>query len=205
MDSLNAEIVEIQKSVATILEDAPKAIAITNYEDVVRATEFLGMVKSRMNKVEELRTFFVGPLNDQVKNINAMFKAQIEPLNAIIASVKRAIAAYTMEEAKKARIEEERLAKLREKQNERREEKGLDPITTPLPIVAPPKQTVKTETAKTTTVKVWKFRVLDVNVVPREYLRCEVKHADVQRAISGGVREIAGLEIYEDVEVRITA
>ena len=204
MDTLTAEIVEIEMEVATIQEQS-KAITITNASDIVQATEFLGAVKTRTNKIEELRVFFVGPLNDQVKNINAMFKKQIEPLNTIVANVKRAISDYTMEEMRKARAEEDRLAKLREKQNERREEKGLQPITTPLPIVEPPRQTVKSETSKTTTVKVWKFRILDIGLVPREYLRCEVKNAEVQKAIGGGTREIAGLEIYEDIEVRVSA
>ena len=44
------------------------------------AVEILAKIKKRLKRIDDLRTEFVKPLNDQVKKINNMFKMEAEPL-----------------------------------------------------------------------------------------------------------------------------
>lgn len=197
-------IAEISKEVAEV-EVSAAAVVVKSPEDYNTANDFLVDVKGRIKRIEEMRLFFVKPLKDQAKNIDAMFAKQSAPLEAIEAKLKRAMADFQLDQDKAAKKEEERLAALRDKQNERRDEKGLAPIAVPLPTVARPDATVRTGGGTSTAVKVFKFRITDIDKVPRHLLRCEVKHAAVQAQIDAGARQIDGLEIYEDVEIRASA
>jgi uncharacterized protein YoxC len=203
MESPDKKIEEISKEVVKLTQDA-QGIVIKTQEDVATATSFLGAVRAKLKAIEEARTFLVKPLNDHVKEINTKFKEQSVPLDKIEADIKRSIGNYQLEQERIARVEEERLRKLRETADAKREEKGQAPIAAPVKEVARPDTTVRTEQGKTTSVKVWKYRVVDLDCVPRGFLRCEVNASVVNNAIKNGTREIAGLEIYEDVEVRIS-
>lgn len=198
------KIAEISKEVSKV-EVSAAAMVVNNQDDYKLANEFVVGVKGRIKRIEELRLFFVKPLKDQAKKIDAMFAEQSAPLEEIERKVKRAMSDYMLEQDRIARKEEERLAKLREKQDERREDKGLTPIATPLPTVARPQSTVQTQGGKSTAIKVWKFEVINLDAVPRNLLRCEVAHSKVQAQIDAGARQIDGLRIYEDIEVRASA
>ncbi len=69
-----------------------------------------------------------------------------------------------------------------------------------LPENAPVAKTTKTADAKATFVKVWKFRVSEPERVPPEYLMVDEKKID--RVVKAGMRNIPGVEIWEDEEVR---
>lgn len=196
------KIAEISKDVS-VMQGKAAALVIKTPEDYTQATEFLVTLKARLKRVEELRLFFVEPIKKHAKSIDAMFKEQSFPLEQTELKVKRVMADYTMEQDRIARAEEERLAKLRAKQDERREEKGMEPVAVPLPTVERPMGTTQTVGGSATTRKVWKYRVTNLDAVPRELLRCEVAHVKVQAQIDGGARAIAGLEIYEDIEVSV--
>ncbi len=70
-------------------------------------------IKGAINKLEEMRKSMVGPLNDQVKAINAKFKFFSQPLEAAKESLNRKMIAFQEEERRKAekiRLEAERKA-----------------------------------------------------------------------------------------------
>lgn len=184
--------------------EATKFVAIKSEAEVALATEFLGVVKARVKRVEEIRKFFVNPLNEQVKRINTLFKGVSDPLTAIETKVKSAMSSYRWEEEKKAREEEERLRKLQEKKNEKRAEAGKE-LDLSIKTVERAEQTVTTATGSSTAKKIWKYEVVDINQVPRELLRCEIKHANVMAKIDEGVRDISGLRIYEDFNISVRA
>lgn len=210
---LENEIAKISGEVATTNDDAKKFLKIENQEDLKNATEFISLVKAKIKRVEEMRQFFVKPLNDQVKKINELFKTNLAPLEAVEASVKRTISDFTLAEIQKARDEEARLLKLREKQNEKREEKGQAPILTPIQAVERPQTTVKSDAGKITTKLVWKFNVIDPLKLPLSYkrqiltlaLEKGIVDSVIRRAIQNGERSIEGVQIYEDVDTSITA
>lgn len=202
--ALETKLAEIKTEVGNVQERVT-TLAVKSEADVEAATTFLADIKARIDRVEQLRKFFVEDISKWVRAKNAAFKAASEPLEQAFDAVKRQINAYRLEQERAARAEEERLRKLQEKKNERREAAGKPLDMTPAPVVERPQAVVRTEAGKAVTTKVWKYRLVDINAVPREYLRCEVKALEVNRAIAAGVREIAGLEIYEDFDTKITS
>lgn len=202
--TVDVKINEIAKEVTSVSAQAG-ALVIKTEADVASATEFLSKIKLRIDRTEELRTFFVKPLNDQVKAINAKFKEQSAPLENAFALVKRAIGNFRMEQDRAIAKEEARLKALQDAKNVRREEKGKPLDLTPAPSIERPDTVVATEAGKTVANKVWTYRITDINAVPRQYLRCEVKHAILMDAIKSGARSIEGVEIFEDYDVRVSA
>lgn len=212
VETPESKIAEISKEIVKV-ETQAKSIIVTNRDEYEEASKFLvTVVKPRINRINELSKFFTEPYVEarrvalqKKQEIEGLFGSQLFPLTAIESTIKKAMSGFLRLEEDARLKEEARLAKLREKQDARREEKGQDPIATPLPTIERPEATVKNiDGGKTTATKVWKFKIIDIDQVPREYLRCEVKHAEVVGAISMGVREITGLEIYEEFDIRAT-
>jgi len=195
---------EIAKDIEVITAEAD-TYTIQSPQDVAVATEFLVKVKGRAKRIEELRLFFVKPLNDQVKAINDRFKASLKPLEDVEAKVKRLIGNYTLEQDRIRREKERELqeahAKEMAKQEKEADKAGTDFVPTVAPSIVRSTPTIKTESGKTTTIKVWKFEIVDAAKVPREYL--EVNESLVRKAVQAGAREIAGVRIYEDVQVKV--
>lgn len=81
------------------------------------------------------------------------------------------------------------------------EAKPLEIAPTAAPTyVPPPRKTTRAETGATTTVKkVWTYQLRDLSKVPTSYLVLD--SAKVRAAIRDGVRDIPGIEIYQDEQV----
>ena len=67
--------------------------------------------------------------------------------------------------------------------------------------VEAPKTQVRTESGMTYVQKRWKARITDEKIVPREFLG--VDQVKVNDAIKSGVREIPGIEIFEESTVAV--
>lgn len=119
--NLDDKITAIQTDLETLAQQ-------TNIEVIDDATEqkaidFLSAVKSRFSRIEQLRKFFVGPLNDQVKAINNKFKMQLAPLEEMEAQVKGVLTNYMREKERKAQEAAEQARKEREAQERIEQEK----------------------------------------------------------------------------------
>ena len=101
---------------------AARAIIIDSPDMYEISAGELGAIKKRAKELEEQRTNIVKPLNDAVKNINAMFKGPLEFLGEAEAVIKKAMIGYNEEQEKKRRAEqaalEAKAAEERRKQNE---------------------------------------------------------------------------------------
>lgn len=86
-----------------------KGFVVTNPDNQLICIDALSKIKARLKRIDELRKEFVTPLNDQVKKINNMFKAQSEPLEAFEVQLKATLKTYMDEQDRLARIEAEKL------------------------------------------------------------------------------------------------
>jgi len=75
----NVDVKNLQGEILRVLEFSEKRV-ITTQEDLSPATDDLAMMGKLKNAIEELRTSYVKPLNDEVKAINYFFKNLSEPL-----------------------------------------------------------------------------------------------------------------------------
>lgn len=192
---------EIEKEVLKLQKEFP-TMSVKSAEDATKVTEWANGLNTRLKRVEELRKSFVAPLNDHVKMINNMFKMQSEPLEKMLAGVKRLLSDFYLEEQRKADIEDERKRKIREAANAKREEKGQSEIIIPVAQVARVDSTLKTSTGKSTATKVWQFEIINEDAIPREF--CISDDRKIREAIKNGAREIAGVRVYEDYKMSLT-
>lgn len=207
------KIAEIDKYLEVSIMPRAEKIVIKKAEDVIIASEFVVDLKKTIKRIESVVSFFTDPYVEQRRialvnknNIEAMFAPKLTPLIALETKIKRGISDYRLAEDLRIAKEEERKQKIRDEANLKREEQGKEKIETPIVVAKAVEQTIRSEDGRATTKKSWKYEVVDINLVPREYLRCEIKNAEVIGAIkTNGVREIVGLRIYEDYDVSVTA
>ena len=195
---------ELSQGTLELIERA-QGIEIIDDETDLEAAEFLAQVKTARKRVDELRHWFTNPLETQKKAIIARFRATDAPLEQAQKIVGGKHISFVSEQRERARREQERLRRLAEakqaRQAARAEEKGLEapPVQIPMPTIQAPPKTVHTAFGSVSTRTVWKHEVVDMAALPDEYkIADEVKLGKVVRA---GVREIAGVRIYEEMVV----
>jgi len=204
----------LTEKLAAIAEDRSSlskqasAIAIDGEDSLKQAVAFVAGIKARLKRIEEVRDGFVRPLNEHVKTINAQFKEQSEPLKDVAASVESKIRAYDLEQERKRRAEEDRLAKIRAQADAKREAQGKAPIAAPLKTVEPTNKTVATDAGVSKQKRVWKFEFVNqaeaVEVVKGELIALAIEKGlldtVVRKKVAEGCRYIAGVKIYESIE-----
>lgn len=209
-------VVEDLKVLAQLLAQVER-VEVTTQEQYARAGDLLKLLKSTGKRLDELRKKEVGPVSRAVRAVNAFFKeAAADPVATAEKNIKtkmahwaraeedrrREAAARAAEELERAALET--AAKLEEMGQEQAAETILDEgVSTS----QAEKDSAKLGPARgqygatTSTKHVWKFEVIDISQVPREYMM--VDERAVAAAIAEGVREIKGLKIFEGIQIAI--
>jgi len=175
------------KTVSTMVSKSSKLTLVKTDEDVTKATEFLVQVKNKIDEYEEERQGYTKPLNETLRKLNARFKELTEPLKTAARTVNDAILSYREEKEAKRLIEQ---AKFQKKNGNTDIE-----LSSTLPDI------VESKSGESRVSKHWTFEVVDEKKVPHEYLT--VNDAKVDEAIKNGVREIAGLKIFQKERLSI--
>lgn len=208
--TVEAEVAVIENEVVTFKERA-EHLVIKSDEDNAEATTVLSELTTRKKGIEEARKFFVDPLNAQVKAINEKFKPQTERLDEVIQIIKTKVGAYHLAQEKKRADEQERLDKIRREADAKRIAEGKETIATPVRQVEEKQQTTKTTTGSATVKKVWKFKIVSFKDLPKdikvlimtEAMKAGIGDTVVRKMVNAGVREMAGVEIYQDTQVSV--
>ena len=181
------------------------ALVIVDTETQHMAVETAKIVATLIKTVEAEREKLTGPLNDELKAINAHFKRYSTALEDLQRELKKKLAAYADELERLRREEEERqrriLEELRKKELEEAKAKGTEAAPA---LVIPTKEaekTVHSDTGSATAGKRWTFEVSDANAVPRDYLTVDEKK--IRAAVRDGIREIPGVRIYQETSISI--
>ena len=66
---------------------------------------------------------------------------------------------------------------------------------------APVVKSVSTTTGNTVVKKVWDYDLINIDEVPTQYVKKELIASAVRKAVNDGVREIAGIKIYQKTVV----
>lgn len=106
--------IQLIKADVESLETKLSSFVVKDEDSLAEAAEWLGNIKARIKRVDALRKEFVGPLNEQVKKINNMFKMQLEPLQKLEHDLKATAKKYMDEQERKAQEAAERLRKEQE-------------------------------------------------------------------------------------------
>lgn len=164
-------------------------------EEYTACTQVLTALKEQINEAEKERKAIVDPLNAVVKHVNAKFKPYTKDREALEAHLKMLL---------RKRLELQRAEALAaaEKEAKKAEKKGAKQLAEDIRERALSAEVVPSS-ANVKYRKRWTFKVTKLDKVPREFLCLDEKA--VNAAIATGVREIDGLEIYEDTIVAVSA
>lgn len=217
---------ELQEKLVAIQQDRTGITAEVNAMQVIdepteaKAVELLGLIKQRSKRIEELRKFFVSPLNDQVKEINNMFKMESLPLDELEITLKMKLKVFVEDRERKAReaaakIEQERreaeAARLKaEAEAAKKAKKAGEPI--PAPVVQPEQLEVPEVEAAPTSVRtssgqaiykeVTKVRVVDMDALHAAHPELfDLSMPRLNKMVAEGFVKIPGVEVYKEKEI----
>ena len=198
------------------------SLRVSSEETKTTATGLLGACRKIQKDAEAKRVSLVTPFNDHVKAINGLFREVLAPfveadthLDGQLLARRREevrLAAEATAAAERQRLEAE--AMLREA--ERAEAAGKVDIAESLLDTAvaceqgarvaevqaqAPARVVRTAAGTSSVRKTWAFRVLDPEAIPRKYL--DLNEARVRKAIMAGVRDIPGIEVYQEESLAV--
>ena len=198
------------KALATVkeLEAVP---AIKNTDDYLVAVELWKAGRAMMEQISAAYDTIIAAAHKTHKEAVAKKKSFFDPVETATKRIKGLMSIYDAEQERKRREEVARLeAEARKREEERKLAEAIaveqagdrvaadaimeEEIT--LPPVYVPKSVPKV--AGVVYREVWKFRIVDSALVPREYLAVdEVKLGGVVRSTKGSLK-IPGVEVYSE-------
>lgn len=197
-------------------------ITLVNEADKDCACALLKEVTEYKKSIEAQRKELTAPLKSEVKDIEAKFKDPLNFLDEADKLLRAKINHYLNEQrarleaealAQKQKQEEEALQQALELEKIKKEAGDYDEVTRQalIQFVDNKQDQIINDTAKqakinqstsTSTVRqVWTFKLNDLSQVPVEYL--QLNESAVRQAIKNGVRNIAGLDIYQTSQIAI--
>lgn len=196
-----------------IIESA-KNFVVADDDGLERATDMVKVIKNGKSHLEKRRKELVGPYNEQVKTINNTFKKIGEMADGATSTLSSQMTQYHLQVEVRLRKEEEdrrklEAEKLKSQEEELREKAALENQDVEAemekvqerqselagPIIATPKSVSRGDFGSSSVRKTWTFDLKDITKVPARYLQLNEKA--VRNAIGVGIRNIAGLEIFQ--------
>ena len=184
--------------------------AIVSTEAYEFSAEDLKKIKTKYKELDDMRKSLTKPLDESKKRIMEFFKAPLTLLGSAETAIKSAMLKWQQEQERLRREEEARLAEAQRKEAERlarlaeaaekrgdekkaEEFKGREAITkAAVPSVISNVRPV----AGISMREVWKYRIVDANKIPREYMiPNETVIGQVARSTKGKIA-IEGVEFY---------
>jgi len=170
------------------------------------AVAFAGKAKTIFNEIEKQRKSAIEIPQNYIKSVNNFCNTFKDRLECVEKELKEKIKNYNIQVEMERRKKEEEAKKAAEKfQKELDKEakkKGFEAPIVPIPFFPKEETKIRTETGTTAYERVdWKFRIIDIEKIPREYLIPDEKKID--KVVKMGIREIPGIEIYQETDIRI--
>lgn len=191
--------IENRQEVRELKTNAEKALAfaqqlkVTDEAGFKTATNSLIEIKEATKRAEAVRRFFVDPLNEHVKRINALFKPKVDMLLEAERLIKTEQLVYHTEQERKA---EE--AKKRELKKVAAGKTTIEKAAEKVAAIEQPETTVKADTGAVTFRTIRKAVITDIDKLPRHYLVPDMQR--INRDALAGV-PIPGVKVVEEKQV----
>ena len=208
---VDVKIEQISSDIQVMEMEVGKVSVIKNDEQYQLAVNQVAKLVARRKRSKEARDEIVKPLKDHANMLDRRFNEASAPYEDMEARLKRAMGDYSLEQARKVREKEEIARKKQEEKNAKAIETGKPIDVAPVVIEQKP-QTVLSDTgSKATTKKVWKHEITDVQALPLKFRKLILEKAlergvadtIIRSAVIAGEREIAGVRVYEDIEISV--
>ena len=197
-------IIKLQAEGAKILELA-RAKVIESNEDLESFTEDIAVLANFRRTLEDKRKSYTQPVNGHLKSINDTFKVIAAPFEEANTILRKKVLDYrTVQQVK---IEAaEKANRLRMEAAEAEAEANGGEITESVNLITPADKVpdkVHTGIGSSGVAVIWKWREVDLAKVPLQYLMLD--SAKITKQVKAGNRDIPGIEIYSEENLRITA
>ena len=183
------------------------ALAIKVEDDIgmTIASDGLAVIAKLKKALEAERKSYTEPLDAYKKSIMETFRIITDPIKEADQVVRDKVLAYQEAVAKKkADIEKINAEKVRLAQEEMRVNGEMSQPLDLIPVMDAAPDRVNSEVGGLSSRTNWKWRLVDIALVPKEYL--QVNDVLVTTLVrKGGMREIAGIEIYPEKSLKVTA
>lgn len=203
-ESLSENINETKNALQLALDES-KSISVLTTSDVNKASLYIKKYSDFTKQAEKIRKEIVQPLNDEVKEINNKFKYLISELTPEEGRLKKELLSY---QARQREVVERELAEARKKQEEEILNNAIAQGKDELPIIVEevitaPKLSDKNEFG-ITTVRQKKWRLVNIDLVPREFLMVDEAKVKALRSTYGydDKSPIAGIEFTLEESIR---
>ncbi len=171
-------------------------------QDAVNAAQLLVTIKDFQKQLKQRQDFLLAPVKAATERIKSLFAPAMARLEEAERGVKLKLSAYQAEEQRRRDEERQKLLAAAVNANESGDTDTAADLATSAASIMPEAKTKLVEGGGAVrTTMVWKFKVTDPSSVPREYL--EVDEKKVRAAIRNGVREVAGLEIFQEAQLAV--
>lgn len=175
-----AELIKEEAAVMQVVDLPTKQVAV----------DFLGKIANVKKGIEAQRKVFSDPLYQRFKEINDMFARILDPVKAADKDLRNKVMVWQSEEARRQKQAEEiAMAEARA-----RAEQDNEVIPVVEPVGNGIAKTMRAVSGTATIREVWKYRVVDADAVPKEYLMLD--HQKIGKVVAAGIRNIPGIEIY---------
>jgi len=184
------EVKIIEEETSILLKQADSYV-IKSAQDVDSASAFIRKIKDIESTIEAKRLEFTKPLNQSLKAINETFKKLSKPLVAVREVVTNRILDWRRAENDRVAREEERRRKIQEAH-----ERAGHEVKAPVIL-----ERLEKKMGDTQARKVWNWEIVDFSKVSDIYK--EINRVAINQAIRNGVREIKGLNIFQEESLSI--
>lgn len=135
-----------------------------------QASEHLIITRKLRKAFEEKLKEVCKPIKQAIEDLKNDYNPYVVKLAAVEAKLNGLLSAYRAEATRKQQLEDQRIAEAHRKTMDEARAQGVNPLSIPVPqaALAPPGG-FQTAYGKTSTMRVSKWRVTDLNVIPFEY------------------------------------
>ena len=201
---IDQAVIALQREISIIQQFADSR-TITTAEDVKLATDDLSLIAKLKKAIEDKRKEYVGPINEHLKQVNDAFKLMAGPLESADRVTRGKVMEYRQKQ-EALRLEAEAINRQKEELAHREATfNGTGEVTidtTPVVVPPAPPAHVRTDVGTLGTMKVKKWEVEDITKVPAEYL--QVDAVAVGKLVRAGIKNIAGIRIWEEETLKIS-
>lgn len=169
------------------------SFTVANDDDATFAADLIREVKDKHRQLDDRRKEVTGPLNQTVKTINGWFKPALDALENAERKLKSKVATFVQERERQTR---EALAAVAAAQTAEDAKRALAEAQ-------PPAFLPQGMSAR----MVWRWRVVDVNAVPRSF--CIPDAQRIEAELRGAVKDggspptIDGIEFFQETQMAV--
>jgi len=190
MEIEKKEVAEFQGRIS-VLEEQALALEIKTEDDLKKATEISSQLEDISSKLTEKKESITKPLNNTLKSVRALFKPMEEAYEKAQQIVNGKALAYHQKVREDAAKAEAKIAsdleagKIKKVETAEKRVEKIERVD----------NTVRTESGGLQVRKVKKYEVVDVSLLPREYL--EPNMGAIWKAVQAN-KEIPGVRAWEE-------